>query len=301
MHRSVRRRRLRARRETGAPARARGYSLARALPGDGEARAALEPHAQEIEPRDGRGRIRTREECDLGEDARVRGGHAQERDRGGGHGDRDAECTHARELVLPEAGARPHPEREPAVRGGVRDRGRDEREHVSDRRRNEDAKKRVDDRVRDRARDADAPEREYLPRERQGDAAQAHPKDSADIVYRGLRDIDTRIRIVRPIDRDLADPHPRTLREDEELRVEEPCLVLHGWNEPARRDGGDGLESALRVAELCAEAEMEEEVVGTRDQLALCAPAYARASREPASDRGLTVAGRELRQEQYDR
>ena len=214
----------------------------------------------------------------------------QERDRGRGHGDRDAECTHARELVLPEAGPRPHAEREPAVRGGVADRGRDEREHVRDGGRSEGAKKRVDDRIRDRARDADAREREYLARQRQGNAAEAHPKDSAEIVHRGLRDIDPRIRVVGPIDRNLVDAHTRALREDEELGVEEPRLVLHGWDEPACRDGSDGLESALCVAELRAEADMKQEVVRTRDELPLGATPHTGAARETASDRDVAVA-----------
>src|SRR5439155_1102940 len=108
-------------------------------------------------------------------------------------------------------------------------------------------------------------------------------------------------KVSRRFAADFADAHARGLRDDEELRDEEPGLVLHAGGEPGGGDRRDRLESALCVAELRAEPEMEDEVVRARDQRALRAPAHARASREATSDRDLAVAGHERRHKRKER
>src|SRR5205814_8579272 len=114
-------------------------------------------------------------------------------------------------------------------------------------------------------------------------------------------DIDARIRVVGPVDRDLVDAHAGALREDQKLGIEEPRLILNGGDEPTRRDGRDRFESALRIAELGAEPEVEQEVVRARDELALRSATHTRASRQPAPDREVAVAGHEWRDEWKER
>ena len=81
------------------------------------------------------------------------------------------------------------------------------------------------------------------------------------------------------------------LREDQKRGIEEPRLIVNGRDEPTRRDGRDRFESALRIAEPGPEPEVEKEVVRARDELALRSATHTRASRQPAPDREVAVAG----------
>jgi hypothetical protein len=93
-------------------------------------------------------------------------------------------------------------------------------------------------------------------------------EDPAQVVERDADDVDAGVGVVDPVDRDLVDAQAGALGEDEELGVEEPGLVLDVGEECLDRRGPAGLEAALGVGKAAAQAEVEEAVVGPRDDLA---------------------------------
>ena len=145
----------------------------------------------------------------------------------------------------------------------------------------------VEQRVGDRGDHADA-------RKRVRRVSASSRRDAAQVVQRGADDVHARVRVVDPVDRHLVDAHALALREHEQLGVEEPALVAHGRQQPARRVGADRLEAALGVREARAAATAcSSAVVAARDQLALGAAHDARAVRQAGADRHVAVAGDE--------
>ena len=146
--------------------------------------------------------------------------------------------------------------------------------------------------------------------ERRGDAdrekarqrrVEAHAQDAPQVADRRRDDVDARVRVVDPVDGHLMDPHPLTLGADEQLGVEEPALVGHLRQQPARGVGPDRLEAALGVGEAGAQRDAQQPVVGPRDQLALVTAHDPGAGRQPGADRHLTVAAGERRDQRRER
>ena len=84
---------------------------------------------------------------------------------------------------------------------------------------------------------------------------------------------------------------PLCSREQEQLGVEEPLVVLDGREQPPRDVGAHRLEPTLRVAHRRGEHGAQHEVVRARDDLALRMPRDRRARRESRSDREVGVPG----------
>ena len=85
---------------------------------------------------------------------------------------------------------------------------------------------------------------------RAASTAQAGPSsrhDAPQVRRRGADQVDPRVEVVDPVDRDLVDAQPDALGGDQELGVEEPFLVLDQGEELGRRLAAHGLEPALGV------------------------------------------------------
>jgi hypothetical protein len=100
-----------------------------------------------------------------------------------------------------------------------------------------------------------------------GCAAQAH--DAPQVLARGGDDVDARVGIVDPADGYLVDRQAVALRPVEELRVEEPLVVLDLLQERLDDLAPAGLEAALGIGEARSEQRVQQRVVATRDQSVL--------------------------------
>ena len=142
--------------------------------------------------------------------------------------------------------------------------------------------------VPERGHDAHAGEaQELIGRDLVGaDPAQAlgppeqHAPHAAQVVGRGRHDVHPRVGVVDPVHRDLADPQAQPLGGDQQLGVEEPLVVLDERQQRLRRVAAQRLEPALGVAEPAPQGELEDQVVGPRDQLALGPAHHVRAAGE---------------------
>src|SRR5206468_9064445 len=114
---------------------------------------------------------------------------------------------------------------------------------------------------------------------------------AAQVVDRGAEDVDARVGIVGPRDGHLVQPQAGALREDKQLGVEEPRLVLDARHDLPRHLAAHGLEAALRVGKARAEGEAQHEVVRARDEFASDSAAGVRAARETAADPDVALAG----------
>ena len=97
------------------------------------------------------------------------------------------------------------------------------------------------------------------------------------------------------------DPHPATLRRDQQLGVEEPGLISHRVEQLVHNVGADRLEPALGVGEACAQRRAQDVVVGARDELTLRAPRHPGSRRQSRADRDLAVARQEWREQRQQR
>jgi hypothetical protein len=76
---------------------------------------------------------------------------------------------------------------------------------------------------------------------------------STEVLDRSGQDVDARVGIFNPIDRQLVNAKPCALSSYEELGVEEPVAVLHLGDERSGYVRPHGLESALNVFEANAQ------------------------------------------------
>ena len=118
---------------------------------------------------------------------------------------------------------------------------------------------------------------------------------------RGRDEVDPGVGIVDPVHGDLADAQSEPLRGHEQLGVEEPLVVLDERQQLLSRVPSQRLETALGVAEAAAQRELEQQVVGPRDQLALGTPHDVRAPRQPRADGDVPVARQQRRHQRQQR
>ncbi len=104
-----------------------------------------------------------------------------------------------------------------------------------------------------------------------------------------------------PVHGDLVDAQAGALGDHEQLRVEEPLVVLDPGQQRARPVGADGLEAALRVAEPAAQGRAGQEVVAAGDDLALGSAFYHGRAGQPGADREVRVPGDERRHQGQER
>ena len=107
------------------------------------------------------------------------------------------------------------------------------------------------------------------------------PPHTTQVVGGSGHDLHTRIRVVDPVHRYLADAQAQTLGRDQQLGVEEPLVVLDERQQLHRGIPAQRLEAALRIAEATVQRQLEQEVVGPGDELALGAAHHVRARRQP--------------------
>jgi hypothetical protein len=130
--------------------------------------------------------------------------------------------------------------------------------------------------------------------------ARRQPRDAAQVLDRGAHDVDARVGVVDPVDRDLVDAQPAALGEHEQLGVEEPAVVADLAEQAPGRRRGHGLEAALRVGEAGAQHGVQQAVVGARDDLALEPAHDARRAGQARADGEVAVArqqGRDQREQ----
>jgi hypothetical protein len=238
------------------------------------------------------------------------GGRHQPQDRAG-EPEPQREDRQALDLVAQPVLGAADAEAEPAVGGGVRDGGEEQRHEVRLHRAGHLAQAEVEDGVRDRGEHPDHDEHRHLepqpsgaclrgdPAEpdshlaqREPPARQAGPEpyDAAQVVQRGLHDVDATVGVVDPVDGHLVDPEPGTLGDREQLGVEEPLLVVHERQQLPCRVAADRLEAALGVAEPDPQRPTQDQVVAAGDQLALHPALDPRRARQPRPDREIGVA-----------
>src|ERR1700693_5713251 len=75
-----------------------------------------------------------------------------------------------------------------------------------------------------------------------------HPQHAAQIGQRGAWNVHPRVRVLDPLHRDFANTKAGTLRDDEQLGVEEPSLITNHGHQVASDLRAYRLESALRIA-----------------------------------------------------
>ena len=90
--------------------------------------------------------------------------------------------------------------------------------------------------------------------------------------------------VLDPVDGHLQNAHAGPLRDDQQLGVEEPSLVVNQGHEVAGNLRAHRLESALRIAKPRVQHATKQKVVSARDELTSRAPADPRSRGEPAAD-----------------
>ena len=151
--------------------------------------------------------------------------------------------------------------------------------------------------VREGAQDTDAQEPQEPPVRRPHE-----PGHALQVAHRGRNDVDASVGVVDPVDGHLVDPQAASLRQHQQLGVEEPSGVFDLGDQRRRHITTDRLEPALRIGEVSAERRVEDEVVATGDDLAVRAPHHARVAwREPAADRDVGVPADEWRDQRQQR
>src|SRR4051812_43035732 len=79
-------------------------------------------------------------------------------------------------------------------------------------------------------------------------AAEAHPEQTLYILQRGLHNLDARIKILDPFDRQLENAIALPLSLEQQLGVKEPGLILDLGHQLVDRPPCRALEATLRVA-----------------------------------------------------
>ena len=125
--------------------------------------------------------------------------------------------------------------------------------------------------------------------------AEADSRHPAQVAERGVDDVDPRVRVVDPVDRDLMDAQPGPFRQHQQFGVEEPALVLDQRQQLPGLVGPDRLEPALRVGELGPQGGSQQQVVAARDDLALGTADHPRSPRQPGADGDVAVPGQQRR------
>ena len=165
--------------------------------------------------------------------------------------EREYEHQEPGHLLAGQAVTAADPEGEAPVRRGVADRGHSERDRAGGGGADRAGEKQEQQCVDERRRDADRGEARHRRGHRQaGDPAQVGDR-------RG-HDVDARVGIVDPVDRNLVDAHSATLRRDQQLGVEEPRLIAHRVEELGQHVGAHRLEAALGVGEPRAQRDTQD-------------------------------------------
>ena len=128
-----------------------------------------------------------------------------------------------------------------------------------------------------------------------------HAPNAAQVIGRGRHDVHARVGVVDPVHRYLTDAQTEPLRDDEELGVEEPLVVLDEREDALGRISPQGLEAALGVTETTAQRHAEDEVVRPRDELALRTSHDAGTAGEPRADGHVAMAGEQRCHERKQR
>jgi hypothetical protein len=98
-----------------------------------------------------------------------------------------------------------------------------------------------------------------------------------------------------PVDGEFVDTKSPALSEDQQFGVEEPGFVTYCAKQLTRDVTAECLEAALGIAEPRAQRQVQEAVVGARDELALGPPYDARAPSQPRTDRQIAVTREQRR------
>jgi len=80
----------------------------------------------------------------------------------------------------------------------------------------------------------------------------AEPDDAAQVADGGRQQVDSRVRVVNPVDWHLVDAQAGPLGQHQQLGVEEPAVVADLRQQPVGGVGPDCLEATLGVGEASA-------------------------------------------------
>ena len=140
------------------------------------------------------------------------------RDRGGRQAKRHPEGGQSTKVIPRRGTISVCSKRESPVRRGVADGSEQLAERIGQRCRQDQSQDGVDGDIGQRAGDPDC-----------GEAAQLARKapDATEVLERRRYQVDPRIRVVDPVDGNFVDAQARPLSRDEQLRVEEPGLILN--------------------------------------------------------------------------
>ena len=97
----------------------------------------------------------------------------------------------------------------------------------------------------------------------------AYPPHALDVFDGSVNDVDARVGVVDPVDRNFVDAVPGFFGEKQQLRVKKPGIVLHMGQQACRDVGTHGFEPALCVAEVCSHGCFQHEVVGAGNEFPL--------------------------------
>ena len=94
-----------------------------------------------------------------------------------------------------------------------------------------------------------------------GSEVACEPHDAAQVRHRCPDDIDTRVRIVDPVDRNLVDPQSGPFREHEQFGIEKSGAIAYERQKLPRPVSPDRLEATLSIREARPQLEVEQSVV----------------------------------------
>ena len=120
--------------------------------------------------------------------------------------------------------------------------------------------------------------------------------DAPQVVPGHAHHVDPRVGVIDPVDRDLMDAEAVSFRQDEELRVEEPVIVVHQWEQELCRFAAGRLEPACRIPELVPQGAPQQERCRCREHgFTTSATQDVSARGEAAADRHVAVSREERR------
>ena len=133
------------------------------------------------------------------------------------------------------------------------------------------------------------------------DQVPAQPGHAAQVREGGLDDVHAGVRVVGPVHRDFVDAQAAFFGQNQQLGVEEPGVVQGVGEQLPGHVRPDGLEAALRVAEVGAQAGLQEEVVAARDEFPFGSTDHARVAGQPRPDREVGMARNQRRKQRAER
>ena len=142
---------------------------------------------------------------------------------------------------------------------------------------------------------------QFTDRQRAGGECAADPPAALQVADRRAHDVDPRVRVVDPVDRNLVDPQTDPFGDHQQLGVEEPAGVGDQREQLTGDVSAHRLEAALGVGESRTEHAAQQQVITARNEFALRAANHPRGCGQPRPDREIGMARNQRRHQGHQR